>query len=288
MEIIILVLVFCNFFCSIYAQDNAYNSMKITDKRSLIDSANTKNSYQIAVLLPVCSRNMNYFKYDNIKNVHLLKYFIPSFVQTISKVHAYKILIGIDDTDDFYMKNIKSLESALEVNSELFNFEIVVLTNCEHNPVKAWNTLFEIAINKNLYDYFFQANDDILFRVPWTEKFIETLQSNDNIGVVGGIEQNNYNWRIRRKLKPIIENAFVHRTHYNIFKTLYSKEITNWHSDTWITNVYPSRYAVVIPSITFENRVRDKRYRIQKVKESLPKLIDEGKQTFERFKRINA
>ena len=69
---------------------------------------------------------------------------------------------------------------------------------------------------------------------------------------------------------------------------LYSKEITNWHSDTWITNVYPSRYAVVIPSITFENRVRDKRYKIQKVKERLPKLIDEGKQTFERYKRINA
>lgn len=235
----------------------------------------------IAVLLPICSRNM---KYLDLKKTHIIQNFIPSFIKYLDQKHKYTIFIGIDNTDFFFVKKKNQMSNILKTYNQIFNYEIIILKKCEHNPVKAWNTLFENVINKNnIFDYYYQANDDVIFKTPWINTFIETLQKNNNIGVVGGVELQNYNWRIKKKFKPIIENAFVHKTHYIIFKTFYNKNIINWDCDTWITEVYPDKYSTIIPSILHENSIRDKRYKISNIKQILPKLINNGKQLFKKF-----
>ena len=94
----------------------------------------------IAILLPICSRNMNY---TELKKTHIIQNFIPSFIKYLDQKHKYTIFLGIDDTDNFFIQNKKKISDILKTYNKIFDYEIIILEKCEHNPVKAWNTLFE-------------------------------------------------------------------------------------------------------------------------------------------------
>ena len=101
------------------------------------------------------------------------------------------------------------------------NIVIIELEDCEHKPAKAWNTLFKKAYDQDC-DYFYQIGDDIIMKDAWTNIFLYIIyKSNNNLGVVGGCHLANYKGRLASGAPPVIENAFVHKTHYHIFGTFF-------------------------------------------------------------------
>lgn len=233
---------------------------------------------KIAILVPVCSRNQ---KYNDISTTPFYKKFLPNFVNTIEdSLYEYKIYLGIDDDDTFYINHISKFLQEPRIR-------IIILNHCQHNPVRAWNILFHQAITDN-YEYFFQIGDDVsLFTKGWTTAFINTLKKQCNIGTIAPCEPMNYHGRIQEN-KPIVnENNFVHRTHFQIFGFFFFPEIINWHCDDWITFVYGD-YAKMLTEFLVDNSIKGNRYQIipcQKIEE----YVNIGKKIFQNYfeKNIN-
>ena len=109
----------------------------------------------VAILVPVCSRNQTY---ESIDDIPLLKNLYPSFLNT-KEEYNYKFFIGYDDDDLFYIENSKKL-----------NFDSYALSGCQHAPATAWNKLAEIAFKDEIkFNYFFQVGDDVILeKGGWT------------------------------------------------------------------------------------------------------------------------
>lgn len=204
----------------------------------------------IAILTPVCSRNQNY---KNFKNIPFVNYLHKSLLSTINSQHEYTIFIGIDSTDKFYVKHFGDF---LFLNAPA-NLVIkpIILRDCEHKPAFAWNKLFQEAYNRG-HDYFFQIGDDVEIAGDWTNKFIESIELNDGVGVTGCLEKWNAACR-RAKGQPLcLENAFVGRKHYELFGSFFNEIIENWFCDEWITQVYSPDYVTVHDNLEVKNKVR--------------------------------
>jgi hypothetical protein len=205
----------------------------------------------VSILIPVCSRNQTYRSFDDIP---FMKKFYPSFLSTKSSSITYKIYIGYDDDDAFYNENIDKFRPITE--------NIICLSNCQHAPAKAWNILAEKAYPT--CDYLFQIGDDVILESPgWTERFIERLMSNNNIGVVGPCNLVNYNQRKNAGIPSVIENAFISIRHFEIFGYLFHPSIKNWYCDDWITRIYDPYLSEIQLNYTCANTVVDSRYIIE-------------------------
>ena len=224
--------------------------------------------YSIALLVPVCSRNQSYKTIDDIP---FLQYLLPSFIKTYNPEYQYTFYIGIDDSDEFYMKNYKKIiYDYLNIN-----IKYIILNNCKHRPAWAWNKLFEIAYN--YHDYFYQIGDDVIMLDSWVNQFIDILISNKNIGVVGACNQKNYYQRLMAGKPAVIENAFVHQKHYHIFGTFFNRKIENWYCDDWLTEVYKPNYSTHCVDIRVENTIVDNRYNIKSISYIINELINTDK-----------
>jgi hypothetical protein len=204
----------------------------------------------IAILTPVCSRNQNYTSFQDIPFVNYLH---KSLLATIDAQHEYTIFIGVDSTDKFYVEHLGDF---LFLNAPA-NLVIkpIILYDCEHKPAFAWNKLFQEAYNRG-HDYFFQIGDDVEISGDWTNKFIESIESNDGVGVTGCLEKWNAACR-RAKGQPLcLENAFVGRKHYELFGSFFNEIIENWFCDEWITQVYSPDYVTVHDNLEVKNKVR--------------------------------
>ena len=56
----------------------------------------------IALLIPVCSRNK---KYNTLSDTPIINCIYPSFLNTKNEEYNYSFFIGIDDDDEFYKSN---------------------------------------------------------------------------------------------------------------------------------------------------------------------------------------
>ena len=93
-----------------------------------------------------------------------------------------------------------------------------------------WNKLFKIAYDDEC-EYFFQCGDDIEFKTNgWVEDCISKLQENNNIGLVGPVNNN----------PRILTQSFVSKKHMELFGYYFPPEIINWFCDDWINEVYRS------------------------------------------------
>jgi len=208
----------------------------------------------IAIIIPVCSRGQDY---KQIEDIPLLKVFYNSIEKTLEADFQYEIFLGYDNDDVFYKKNISQLSNLTK--------NIYELEGCQHAPAWAWNKLANIAY-KLKFDYIFQIGDDVrLASRNWTSKFIETLDQNRNIGVVGPSNLRNLKARKSTGKSPVIENAFVHRTHLDIFKTFFHPSIRNWYCDDWLTRVYQKHLSVIHEDIICENSIVTGRYAVEHV-----------------------
>ena len=224
----------------------------------------------ISILIPVCSRNQSYAVFEDIP---FIKKFYPSFLATKSSSFTYSIYIGYDDDDSFYIENIDKFKPITE--------NIVCLSNCQHAPAKAWNILAEKAYLTS--DYLFQIGDDVVLETPnWTERFIERLANNNNIGVVGPCNLINYNQRKSANKLFVIENAFVSRKHFEIFGYFFHPSIKNWYCDDWISRIYDKYLSEVQLDFTCSNTIIDARYTVE-TPCNFNELINDGISTITLF-----
>ena len=219
---------------------------------------------KIGVLIPVCSRKQTWTAYEEC---YLHTALMPSFEATKSEGYEYVFYIGVDDDDMFFLEHADKIPGT-----------VVVLRDCRHAPARAWNRLFQRAYEDGC-TYFFQLADDVVLETPsWTERFIAKLQENDDKGVVGPCHLENYEGRKRAGKPFVLENAFVHRTHYDIFQTFYPEEIQNWYCDDWITQVYRGSLSHMFEDIRVRNlsiRTGTERYTITHI--DLPHLLEQGR-----------
>lgn len=205
-------------------------------------------------MVPVCSRNQ---PWKTPEECFWIRDTLPALKKTLSPGVDYSIYIGVDDDDAFFMSHRDQLGG-----------RAIVLSDCQHAPARAWNRLFEAAVADG-HDYFFQMGDDVILETPdWTTRFIELLARNNNRGVVGPCNLENYNGRVAAGKPGVIENAFVHRTHYDIFHTFYPAEIRNWYCDDWITEVYKPCLSELVMDVVVRNmslRADRQRYTIHSV-----------------------
>lgn len=110
-----------------------------------------------------------------------------------------------------------------------------------------WNVAFRAALDEG-YEYFYQVNDDITFITPdWTDQMVNLLRSSplhENLGVVGPKDPQH---------PTVFTQAFVHRTHYDIFGYLYPPTFKNWYSDDWLTVVYKKSNSAFRTDIQLRN-----------------------------------
>ena len=219
---------------------------------------------KIGILVPVCSRKQTWTAYEEC---YLHSALIPSFASTKSEGYEYVFYIGVDDDDLFFLEHADRLPGT-----------VVILYDCRHAPARAWNRLFQRAYEDGC-EYFFQLADDVVLETPgWTERFIAKLRENNNKGVVGPCHLENYEGRKRAGKPFVLENAFVHRTHYDIFQSFYPEEIQNWYCDDWITQVYQGSLSHMFEDIRVRNlsiRTGDARYTITHI--DLTRLLEQGR-----------
>ena len=177
---------------------------------------------------------------------------LPSFEATKGPNQTYQVYIGVDDDDEFFLRNKAGLEAVGKV---------VVVSGCQHAPAWVWNRLARVAYEDG-HEYLFQIGDDIVIETPgWTSKFIEKLKLHKNRGVVG--PKNPVNFALRVGGTQVIENAFVHRSHYGLFNTFFHPSIRNWHCDEWLTQIYTGICSHTFEDVIVYNGCIDKRYKIE-------------------------
>tara|TARA_R110002096_G_scaffold430350_3_gene644074 strand:+ start:1284 stop:2060 length:777 start_codon:yes stop_codon:yes gene_type:complete len=185
----------------------------------------------LGILLSLCSKNQNW---TNVGDLDLFKVFIPSFYNTISNKYNYKFFIGYDDDDKFIIDNLDKIKKRLRNVST-----ITELKGCKGNPCNAWNILLKENVNNA--DYFYQVGTDIhLITKNWDDYFIRLLKKNNNLGICSSTEMVFWNERLCNNQNGIAENILFHKTHYNIFKTLFNPKFKNWFSDDYISQLYYS------------------------------------------------
>lgn len=216
----------------------------------------------IAVLVPVCSRA---HMWTDFKDCFLVNRLLPSFNATKESTYSYTFYFGIDDDDAFFLRHRSELEALGKV---------VLLSGCQHAPAWAWNRLAEVAWNDE-HEYLFQIGDDVVIQTPgWTSRFITKLKQHKNRGLVG--PKNPVNFALRVGGTQVIENAFVHRSHYTLFKTFFHPSIRNWHCDEWLTQIYQGFCSYTDEEVLVDNGCIDKRYHIESV--TISEQIHEGRE----------
>lgn len=179
---------------------------------------------KVGILIPVCSRNQSWTRYEEC---YLATAALPSLHRTFSPGYEYRFYIGVDDDDTFFLENLDRLPGTA-----------IIVSGCANAPAHVWNHLFQRAVEDGC-EYAFQMADDVVVETSgWTERFIAKLEETHNRGVVGPCHPENYHGRLREGKPFVLENAFVHRSHWDIFGFLYPWEIRNWYCDDWITRVY--------------------------------------------------
>lgn len=194
---------------------------------------------KVAFLIPTTSKSRNF---KDLKQADLMKYLLHSIRNTCTSFD-YKIFIGIDQDDEFYIKYI----------DELSMFDITIFDSTHKGHLtRIWNTLFEKAYNQN-YNYFVQCGDDIRFEKNWLEPCISALKQNNDIGISGPIDINNH---------KILTQTVVSRKHMEIFGYYFPTEIKNWYCDDWINKVY-GYFDLVFPNGICENQGGVERYDVK-------------------------
>ncbi|CAF1498594.1 unnamed protein product, partial [Adineta steineri] len=213
-------------------------------------------------MLPVTSRGTPHNVSVGIQllDLPLVSVFIPSFLATIESDYDYRLYIGYDygdmwyDNDTNWDKLLSFITTRITDSSHLrLNVSVrpILLFGVEQRITPIWNTLATAAY-KDMCDYFYPANDDILIRTKgWTSAAIRTLKTcvvASNFGIVTFKDLNNC-------VMPTFH--LVHRTHLDLHEGIYYPLPTHGDGqDPWIFGVYrPWKCAFFIEHYELKNRV---------------------------------
>uniref|UniRef100_A0A6C0BWJ5 Glycosyltransferase n=1 Tax=viral metagenome TaxID=1070528 RepID=A0A6C0BWJ5_9ZZZZ len=186
----------------------------------------------LAILIPCTSNGRPEWK--TITDTYLYNLTLKTFLITYNPTKKNKFYIGYDEDDRIFAnrseqgKIVKFLSVMKNVDVEFISMHGI---NKGHLTLM-WNRLYAKAYNDQ-FDYFFQCGDDINFKTKgWVDECIKILQSHNNIGLTGPINNNN----------RILTQSFVSRKHMEIMGYFFPPEIINWCCDDWINEVYKHNY----------------------------------------------
>jgi len=240
--------------------------------------------YKICVMIPITSRKTNW---TSFKDTHLYNIFLKSFLLSYNNELSHLFCFAYDEGD--------SLFDNQDIQDEINKF-ISIMTNCSVKWLRTdgipkgavsemWNLCFEYGY-KNNYDFFLQCGDDVDF-IPcvngkWENAFIRFLESTDYQGVCGFADLGRLH---KDRQDRLITQSFVHRTHYDIFKYYYPKEIKNWYVDNWITEVYARSGMAHYSNIhCIVNRGGEPRYDVEECPRLCKELVDRDNKKIINFK----
>lgn len=182
---------------------------------------------KVVFIIPSTSRNMNY---ENVASCSLVNILYESLKKL--DISRYTFVIGIDDDDEFYNKNIDELKATLPDN-----FHLKFLNNYDKSYVCIVNQLADIAINEYHAEYLHIFADDLnVYELDYINKFIEWFKQNDYLGLGWGIDEGN---------DKICTHPFLSKNHVNYLGYFYPSTIKNWYCDDWVTSVYEKLNRVV-------------------------------------------
>jgi len=175
---------------------------------------------KVVFIIPSTSRNMNY---ENIASCSLINILYESLKKL--DISRYTFIIGIDDDDEFYNKNIDELKSTLPNN---FHFHF--LNNYDKSYVCIVNQLADIAIKQYDAEYLYVFADDLnVYELDYINKFIEWFKQHEKIGL---------GWGIDEVWPTFCTHPFINKTHVGILGYLYPSSIKNVGCDDWIAELY--------------------------------------------------
>jgi len=244
----------------------------LLNKNSKIEKfINRNKKIKIGFLIPTTSKNRNYKK---IEEIYFIKIFIINLIPTISKNFEYEIYLGYDYDDLFYINNNIKIKNYFNNNTpKNISLSFYKFKKEKGSLSVMWNTLAKEAYNS--CDYFYQCGDDIKFYdSEWSEKFVNVLKKNNNIGVTGPLDLNN---------KKLLTQSFVHKTHYDIFGYYYPPSIKNWYVDDWIHQVYQPNNNFWLKEIKVRNSGGPPRYQVNKNKNIFYEELNKGKNKLNNF-----
>ena len=127
---------------------------------------------KIAFLIP--SKSMK--KWKNLNDSFLMKYLIPSVMNTITTEHKYTIYYAIDDNDKLYSKlqtrkKILNKDTYKQFNKNIdMNIKILSTKNIEKgNVVGYWNMLFEEAYKDGNISFNFKYRLRSIYSTRYTK-----------------------------------------------------------------------------------------------------------------------
>lgn len=194
----------------------------------------------VGILVPSTT---NLRDWDTFRETILYNVFFKTFLTTYDKEdYYYTIYLTIDDDDKVFSKE-EEKEKIHRFIKIMRNVELkfVYTTGIQKGWVThMWNRAFQQAYDDGC-DYFFQCGDDIQFlNKGWVKESIKSLSKHNNIGLTGPIDSGRSQHIGCRpgESRFIQTQAFLARSHMEIFGFLFPPEIKNWFCDDWITKVY--------------------------------------------------
>jgi len=220
---------------------------------------------KIGIIIPTTTRGTNI---KNIDDLSFFKILLPSFVENSSGKCIYNFFLGYDHDDPFFERRDEILKKFKEMTSDVYSL-MVEKFPLEFRPgdlSSMWSYLADKAIlGEN--EYLFQMGDDIkiLDSKGWENIFINKLQGQGNIGVVGPVDKNNV---------KLMTQSFVHCTHLSIFKRYFPNELINWYIDDWMMEIYESKPDL---QMTVRNCGGKERYEIKDMEKMKKNIVDRDK-----------
>ena len=180
---------------------------------------------------------------EKTSDVATIRIFLPSLLKTVTaeewKSFNFRLYVGYDEGDKFYDNSEYQAAIVSEIDRMIKNYPITLhLVKFPYSKgwvTFLWNGLFVQAMSEGA-DYFYQLNDDAELKdAGWATAFTKTLNGWGNLGVVGPRDPLHGD-------RLLLTQAFVHKTHYEIFGRMYPHEIKDWYSDNWISEVYDRQF----------------------------------------------
>jgi hypothetical protein len=209
----------------------------------------------VVFLIPSSSKNCDY---KNVNDCLLINTFFESIKQF--DITPYKFIVGIDDDDEFYLKEIENIKAILP-NNFYYHF----LNNYDKSYCCIVNQIANIAINNYDAEFLYLVADDlIIYTLEYIDVFVDYIKNNNNLGLGQPVDKSNIQFKhMDPSLKDvgICTHPFVHVNHVKYLGYFIPPQIKNWFCDNWITYIYRTLGKIIITNkFVIENKIFNKRY----------------------------
>jgi hypothetical protein len=209
----------------------------------------------VVFLIPSTSRNC---EYKNVNDSVLINIFYESIKKF--DITPYKFIVGFDDDDEFYLKEVENLKTTLPNN---FHFHFY--NNFDKSYSCIVNQLANTAINKYNAEFIYLTADDLYFyTLDYIDAFINYIKNNNNLGLGQPVDKTNIGFKHNNPIDQqygICTHPFIHVNHVKYLGYLIPPSIKNWFCDNWITYLYRNLGKIIMTqTFVIENKIFDKRY----------------------------